>query len=74
MYRFYMNALTGLLAVVGFFAVGGLLLEGLKPAAHKVIGPEKHHPSSLSSSSSHSSTKKGGRRGHSKKYTRKQRH
>ena len=69
MYRFYMNALAGLLAVVGFFAVGGLLLEGLKPAAHKVIGPEKHH----SSSSSHSSTKKGGRR-HSKKHTRKHSH
>ena len=51
-----MNALAGLLAVVGFFAVGGLLLEGLKPAAHKMIGPEKHHASS--SSSSHSSTKK----------------
>ncbi len=66
-----MNALAGLLAVVGFFAVGGLLLEGLKPAAHKIIGPEKHH--SLSSSSSHSSTKKGGRR-HSKKHTRKHLH
>jgi len=63
-----MNALTGLLAVVGFFAVGGLLLEGLKPAAHKIIGPEKHH-----SSSSHSSTKKGGHR-HSKKHTRKHHH
>jgi hypothetical protein len=62
-----MNALAGLLAVVGFFAVGGLLLEGLKPAAHKIIGPEKHH------SSSHSSTKKGGRR-HSKKHTRKHSH
>jgi hypothetical protein len=61
-----MNALTGLLAAVGFFAVGGLLLEGLKPAAHTVIGPEKHH------SSSHSSTKKGGRR-HNKKYTIKYR-
>jgi hypothetical protein len=61
-----MNALTGLLAVVGFFAVGGLLLEGLKPAAHKIIGPEKHH-----SSSSHSSTKKGGHRHKSKKNTRK---
>lgn len=67
-----MNALAGLLAVVGFFAVGGLLLEGLKPAAHKMIGPEKHHASS--SSSSHSSTKKGGRRHHGKKHTRKQRH
>jgi len=63
-----MNALAGLLAVVGFFAVGGLLLEGLKPAAHKIIGPEKHH-----SSSSHSSTKKGGHR-HSKKHTRKHHH
>ena len=63
-----MNALAGLLAVVGFFAVGGLLLEGLKPAAHKIIGPEKHH------SSSHSSTKKGGRRHHGKKHTRKHRH
>jgi hypothetical protein len=67
-----MNALTGLLAVVGFFAVGGLLLEGLKPAAHTMIGPEKHHSSS-SSSSHHSSTKKGGRR-HSKKHTRKHSH
>jgi hypothetical protein len=67
-----MNALAGLLAVVGFFAVGGLLLEGLKPAAHKIIGPEKHHSSS--SSSSHSSTKKGGRRHHGKKHTRKHRH
>jgi hypothetical protein len=66
-----MNALAGLLAVVGFFAVGGLLLEGLKPAAHKIIGPEKHHSSS--SSSSHSSTKKGGHR-HSKKHTRKHHH
>jgi len=65
-----MNALTGLLAVVGFFAVGGLLLEGLKPAAHKIIGPEKHH----SSSSSHSSTKKGGRKYKSKKHTRKHQH
>ncbi len=65
-----MNALTGLLAVVGFFAVGGLLLEGLKPAAHKIIGPEKHH----SSSSSHSSTKKGGRKYNSKKHTRKHQH
>ena len=63
-----MNALAGILAVVGFFAVGGLLLEGLKPAAHKIIGPEKHH------SSSHSSTKKGGRRHHGKKHTRKHRH
>ena len=63
-----MNALTGLLAVVGFFAVGVLLFEGLKPAAHKIIGPEKHH------SSSHSSTKKGGRRHHGKKHTRKHRH
>ena len=63
-----MNALTGLLAVVGFFAVGGLLLEGLKPAAHKIIGPEKNH------ASSHSSTKKGGRRHHGKKHTRKHRH
>jgi hypothetical protein len=63
-----MNALAGLLAVVGFFAVGGLLLEGLKPAAHKIIGPEKEH------SSSHSSTKKGGRRHHGKKHTRKHRH
>ena len=63
-----MNALAGLLAVVGFFAVGGLLLEGLKPAAHKIIGPEKDH------SSSHSLTKKGGRRHHGKKHTRKQRH
>lgn len=63
-----MNALTGLLAVVGFFAVGGLLLEGLKPAAHEIIGPEKHH------SSSHSSTKKGGRKQQSKKHTRKHRH
>ena len=62
-----MNALAGLLAVVGFFAVGGLLLEGLKPAAHKIIGPEKHH------SSSYSSTKKGGHR-HSKKHTRKHHH
>jgi hypothetical protein len=65
-----MNALMGLLAVVGFFAVGGLLLEGLKPAAHTMIGPEKHHSSSASS---HSSTKKGGRR-HSKKHTRKHSH
>jgi hypothetical protein len=63
-----MNALAGLLAVVGFFAVGGLLLEGLKPAAHKIIGPEKEH------SSSHSSTKKGGCRNKSKKHTRKHRH
>jgi len=63
-----MNALAGILAVVGFFAVGGLLLEGLKPAAHKIIGPEKHH------SSSHSSTKKGGRKQQSKKQTRKHRH
>lgn len=63
-----MNALAGLLAVVGFFAVGGLLLEGLKPAAHKIIGPEKEH------SSSHSSTKKGGRKQQSKKHTRKHRH
>ena len=63
-----MNALMGVLAVIGFFAVGGLLLEGLKPAAHKIIGPEKHH------SSSHSSTKKGGRRHHGKKHTRKHRH
>ena len=63
-----MNALAGVLAVVGFFAVGGLLLEGLKPAAHKIIGPEKHH------SSSHSSTKKGGKRHHGKKHTRKHRH
>ena len=63
-----MNALAGILAVVGFFSVGGLLLEGLKPAAHKIIGPEKHH------SSSHSSTKKGGRRHHGKKHTRKHRH
>ena len=63
-----MNALAGLLAVVGFFAVGGLLLEGLKPAAHEIIGPEKHH------SSSHSSTKKGGRKQQSKKHTRKHRH
>ena len=63
-----MNALAGLLAVVGFFAVGGLLLEGLKPAAHKIIGPEKDH------SSSHSSTKKGGRKQQSKKHTRKHRH
>lgn len=63
-----MNALAGILAVVGFFAVGGLLLEGLKPAAHKIIGPEKHH------SSSHSSTKKGGRKQQSKKHTRKHRH
>ena len=63
-----MNALAGILAVVGFFAVGGLLLEGLKPAAHKIIGPEKHH------SSSHSSTKKGGRKQQSKKHTRKNRH
>jgi hypothetical protein len=62
-----MNALMGILAVVGFFTVGGLLLEGLKPAAHKIIGPEKHH------SSSHSSTKKGGR-SHNKKRTRKHRH
>jgi hypothetical protein len=60
-----MNALTGLLAVVGFFAIGGFVLEGLKPAAHKVIGPEKHD------SSSHTSTKKGGRRHTSKKHTRK---
>ncbi len=66
MYLFYMNPLAGVLAVVGFFAIGGLLLEGLKPAAHTVIGPEKHH----SSASSHSSTKKGGRR-HNKKHTRK---
>ena len=66
-----MNALTGLLAVVGFFAVGGLLLEGLKPAAHEIIGPEKHHSSA---SSSHSSTKKGGRRHHGKKHTRKHHH
>ena len=65
-----MNALAGILAVVGFFAVGGLLLEGLKPAAHEIIGPEKHH----SSSSSHSSTKKGGRKQQSKKHTRKHRH
>ena len=65
-----MNALTGLLAVVGFFAVGGLLLEGLKPAAHTIIGPEKNN----SSSSSHSSTKKGGRRHDNKKHTRKHRH
>ena len=63
-----MNALAGILAVVGFFAVGGLLLEGLKPAAHKIIGPEKEH------SSSHSSTKKGGRKQQSKKHTRKHRH
>lgn len=63
-----MNALAGILAVVGFFAVGGLLLEGLKPAAHKIIGPEKDH------SSSHSSTKKGGRKQQSKKHTRKNRH
>lgn len=63
-----MNALAGVLAVVGFFAVGGLLLEGLKPAAHKIIGPEKEH------SSSHSSTKKGGRKQQSKKHTRKHRH
>ena len=63
-----MNALAGILAVVGFFAVGGLLLEGLKPAAHEIIGPEKHH------SSSHSSTKKGGRKQQSKKHTRKHRH
>ena len=63
-----MNALAGLLAVVGFFAVGGLLLEGLKPVAHKIIGPEKEH------SSSHSSTKKGGRKQQSKKHTRKHRH
>ena len=63
-----MNALAGLLAVVGFFAVGGLLLEGLKPAAHEIIGPEKEH------SSSHSSTKKGGRKQQSKKHTRKHRH
>jgi len=62
-----MNALMGILAVVGFFTVGGLLLEGLKPAAHEIIGPEKHH-----SSSSHSSTKKGGRR-HNKKHTIKHR-
>lgn len=66
-----MNALTGLLAVVGFFAVGGLLLEGLKPAAHEIIGPEKNHSSA---SSSHSSTKKGGRKHHSKKHTRKHIH
>lgn len=65
MYLFYMNPLAGVLAVVGFFAIGGLLLEGLKPAAHKIIGPEKNN-----SSSSHSSTKKGGRR-HNKKHTRK---
>ena len=63
-----MNALAGILAVVGFFAVGGLLLEGLKPAAHEIIGPEKEH------SSSHSSTKKGGRKQQSKKHTRKHRH
>jgi hypothetical protein len=66
-----MNALAGLLAVVGFFAVGGLLLEGLKPAAHIIIGPEKHHSSA---SSSHSSTKKGGRKHHGKKHTRKHSH
>jgi hypothetical protein len=65
-----MNALASLLAVVGFFAVGGLLLEGLKPSAHKIIGPEKHHSTETAS---HSSTKKGGRR-HNKKHTRKQRH
>ena len=62
-----MNALEGVLAVVGFFAVGGLVLEGLKPGAHKIIGPEKHH------SSSHSSTKNGGRKHDNKKHTRKQR-
>jgi hypothetical protein len=67
-----MNALTGLLAVVGFFTIGGLLLEGFKPAAHKIIGPEKHHSST--SSSAHSSTKKGGRRDKSKKHTRKHGH
>ena len=66
-----MNALTGLLAVVGFFAVGGLLLEGLKPAAHNMIGPEKHHSTE---SASHSSTKKGGRKHNSKKHTRKHHH
>jgi hypothetical protein len=65
-----MNALAGLLAVVGFFAVGGLLLEGFKPAAHTIIGPEKNN----SSSSSYSSTKKGGRKHNSKKHTRKHSH
>lgn len=66
-----MNALTAVLAVVGFFAVGGLLLEGMKPAAHEIIGPEKQHTESLSSS--HSSTKKGGRKHNGKKHTRKHR-
>jgi hypothetical protein len=60
-----MNALTGFLEVVGFFAVGGIILEGLKPVAHRIKGPEKHDLSSQSS------TKNGGRSNHSKKHTRK---